>query len=390
MTKNTVRSLLKILIILPLIFSAPLLYSSDATPNPKHTTNQDKIKEIESKLSQEKQKHKAFSFQEKDILAHLSELEKEVAEKKQTVEELKKKIRLSKIEIGKLEGRLANLGKLLKDAETRMARRLVVLYKYVRRGYFRILANVNDLSQLWQRAKYLKAIMEQDQRMLSKLADEESRYRKEITQTKEHLVEEEIKNKEEEKRLISMRQYLEKRVIRLMQIHKEKKFYEKAINELQLAALKLGKTLLNIEKKEVYNISRSARFADSKGKLPFPLEGKIIRGDKFLDSKRQKFHKGIFIEGSSGNEIKAVFPGRVDFSGRLRGYGDIVIINHGSRFFTITAHLSQRKKEEGDLVEAGDVIGLANQNNVSKVSRVYFEIRKEGKNLAPLGWLKTR
>lgn len=390
MKKDTVHSLLKIVIILPFISSASFMYPSDAMPNPKHTTSQDKIKEIESKLSQEKQKHKAFSFQEKDILANLSELEKEVAEKKQTIEELRKKIRLSKIEIGKLEDRLANLGKLLKDTEIRMAKRLVVLYKYVRRGYFRILANVNDLSQLWQRTKYLKAIMEQDQRMLSKLADEENRYRNEITQIKEHLVEEEIKNKEEEKRLISMRQYLEKRVIHLMKVHKEKKFYEKAINELQLAALKLRKTLLNIEKKEVYNISRPARFANSKGKLPFPLDGKVIRGDKFLDSKRQEFHKGIFIEGSSDNEIKAIFPGRVDFSGRLKGYGDIVIINHGSRFFTITAHLSQRKKEEGDLVEAGDVIGLASQNNVSKVSRVYFEIRKEGKNLAPLGWLKTR
>jgi septal ring factor EnvC (AmiA/AmiB activator) len=390
MKKDTVHSLLKILIILSFISSTSLLYPSDVMSNPKHATNQDKIKEIESRLSKEKQKHKTISFQEKDILAHLSELEKEVAEKKQTIEELRKKIRISKIEIGKLEDRLANLWKLLRDAETRMAKRLVVLYKYVRRGYFRILANVNDLSQLWQRAKYLKAIMEQDQRMLSKLADEESGYRKEITQIKEHLVEEEIKNKEEEKRLISMRQYLEKRVIRLMKTHKEKKFYEKAINELQLAALKLRKTLLNIEKKEIYNISRSARFADYKGKLPFPLEGKVISGNKFLDSKRQDFNKGIFIEGSSDNEIKAVFPGRVDFSGRLRGYGDIIIINHGSRYFTITAHLSQRKKEEGDLVEAGEVIGLATQNGVSKVSRVYFEIRKEGNNLAPLGWLKTR
>ena len=390
MKKDTVHSLLKILIILPFISFTSLLYPSDVMPNPKHTTNQDKIKEIESRLLQEKQQHKAISFQEKDILAHFSELEKEVAEKKQTIEELRKKIRLSKIEIGKLEDRLANLGKLLKDAEIRMAKRLVVLYKYVRRGYFRILANVNDLSQLWQRTKYLKAIMEQDQRMLSKLADEENRYRNEITQIKEHLVEEEIKNKEEEKRLISMRQYLEKRVIHLMKIHKEKKFYEKAINELQLAALKLRNTLLDIEKKEIYNISQSARFADYKGKLPFPLEGTVIRGDKFLDSERQNFNKGIFIEGSSDNEIKAVFPGRVDFSGRLRGYGDIVIINHGTRYFTITAHLSQRKKEKGDLVEAGEVIGLASQNSVSKVSRVYFEIRKEGKHLAPLGWLKTR
>ena len=389
MKKDIVRSLLKIFIILPFISSTFLLYPSDAMPNPTHKAKQDQIKKIESKLSQEKEKYKTFCFQEKDILAHLSKLEKEVAEKRRIIEEMRKKIRLTKTEVRRLEDRLANLGQLLKDAEIRMAKRLVVLYKYVRRGYFRILVNVNDLSQFCQRAKYLKAIMEQDKRALSKLADAEKRYRKEITKTNEYLVEKEIKNKEEKRRLTFLRQYLEKRVVRLMKIHKEKKFYKKAINELQLAARNLRKTLMNIEKKEAYNVPRSSQFADFKGKLPVPLEGQIIRADKFLNSKSQKLHKGIFIEGSSANEAKAVFPGRVDFSGRLKGYGDIVIINHGSRFFTITAQLSQRKKDEGDVVEAGEVIGLASQNNVSKVSRIYFEIRKEGKNLAPLGWLKA-
>ncbi len=388
MIKDTVYSLLKALIILPFLIFSILLCPSDVMSNPTYKTKQDQINKIESKLSQEKEKYKTFSFQEKDILAHLSKLEKEVVEKRRTVEELREKIRLTKIEMGKLEERAADLGLLLKDTEIRMAKKLVVLYKYIRRGYFKIFVNVNNLSQFWQRAKYLKAIMEQDQRVLSKLADEESGYRKEISQIKEHLAEKEIKNREEKKRLISLRQYLEIRAIRLMKIHEEKKFYEKAINELQLEARNLRKALLNIEKKEIYIIPRSTHFADSKGKLPFPLEGKIIRGDKFFDSKKQKLHKGIFIEGSSDNKVKAIFPGRVDFSRQLRGYGDIIIINHGSRYFSITAYLSQRTKKEGDIVEAGEVIGLAGQSG-SDISRVYFEIRKEDKNLAPLDWLKT-
>jgi len=97
----------------------------------------------------------------------------------------------------------------------------------------------------------------------------------------------------------------------------------------------------------------------------------------------------VFIE-SSDTDVKAVFPGRVDFSGQLKGYGEIIIINHGSRYFTISAQLYQRTKEEGDEVDSGEVIGFVSQSGSSKKTRVYFEIRKAGKSLNPLSWLKKR
>ena len=88
-------------------------------------------------------------------------------------------------------------------------------------------------------------------------------------------------------------------------------------------------------------------------------------------------------------EVKAIFPGRVEFSGTLKGYGETIIINHGSRFFTISAHLSERKKEAGDPVEGEEVIGIVGGNRPSKGAGIYFEIRRAGKTLAPLKWLKV-
>ena len=75
-----------------------------------------------------------------------------------------------------------------------------------------------------------------------------------------------------------MREDLEENVIRLMRIHKEKEFYETAVNELQLAALDLKQTFSKIEKKEQYQTTWFSHFADAKHKLPFPLKGKVIRG----------------------------------------------------------------------------------------------------------------
>ena len=97
-------------------------------------------------------------------------------------------------------------------------------------------------------------------------------------------------------------------------------------------------------------------------------------------------NKGIFIEGTD-SEVKAVFPGRIDFSGSLKGYGEVIIISHGSRYYTISAQLSHRLKEEGEVVTSGEVVGLAAQRGKDNKARLYFEIRKAGESLDPLKWL---
>ncbi|MBW1828007.1 MAG: peptidoglycan DD-metalloendopeptidase family protein [Deltaproteobacteria bacterium] len=355
----------------------------------KAIAKQDQIKIIESNLSREKQQYDKFDSREKDLLSRVSELELDVAEKKGAIEELREKIRLEKSEIKKLGKEQARLEASLLDTEIKAAKRLVALYKYARKGYVKTLADVMDMEQLWQRVIYLRAISEEDRKDLTKLAEEVLVYKKKISQIKEKIAKKEAAEKQENERQAAMRGDLEEKVLRLMRIHKEKEFYETAVKELQLAAVDLKKTFSHIEKKKQYKATWSSRFADSKRKLPFPLEGKIIRGDKLLGPKNQNFNKGVFIE-SSDTDVKAVFPGRVDFSGQLKGYGEIIIINHGSRYFTISAQLYQRTKEEGDEVDSGEVIGFVSQSGSSKKTRVYFEIRKAGKSLNPLSWLKKR
>jgi septal ring factor EnvC (AmiA/AmiB activator) len=362
----------------------------EARSNPTSGTKEDQIRKIETKLSREKQKLKTFNSRERDILAILNDLEQEVEEKRNLVERLRKKIRRGEKEVKKLKLRRSSLKRASKRAETQMAKKLVSLYKYARKGYFKVLANAGDLNEFWQRMKYLGAFLENDRKILFELSEEKRVYRKQILLIKERIAKESEKKNKEEKRLASLREGLEKKVIHLMKIHKEKEFYETAVKELALAAQTLKQTLLKIEKKETYKEKRRYRFANSRGRLPFPVEGKIVKGYRRPGSERSKPQKGIFIEGSSNAAVKAVFPGRVDYSGMLKGYGEVVIINHGSRFFTISAHLSQRKKKEGDVLEEGETIGVAGKNGSSKGGRVYFEIRKGGKNLDPLKWLKVR
>ena len=389
MKKGIISGLSKSLFIPAFLIFGILLMPSETIPTPISKGKQDQIKEIESKLSHEKQKLKAVDFQEKGLLTQLSNLERRVSKARRSVSKLEKKIRLDTIEMEKFQKRLSSLGELLKNAETQVAKRLVALYKYARKGYIKILADVRDLDQFRQRVTYLRAIMEKDRGMLEKLAEQIRMQEREVSRIREKLAEKTANIGENKIRLSSLKKDLEKKVIRLMKIHKEKEFYEISVKELQLAAKDLKQTIINIEKRDTHKTPWSSRFADSKGKLPFPLRGTVIKADKFLGHRGKNTSKGIFIEGSTDSRVKAVFPGKVDFSGQLKGYGEIIIINHGSRFFTISAHFSHRKKQKGDVVKRGEVIGFVGESGTVEGARLYFEIRKAGKSLDPLQWLKT-
>ncbi len=388
MNNRITFGLLKSLIFPAFLLFAFFLKSSDTISIPVSRASESEINEIESKLLQEKKKLRAFDLKEKDILIHLADLEHEVEKKRKAIDELKERIVLAKSDLEKLRNKLDSLGKSLEAAETQLAKRLVALYKYARKGYVKMVATSGNLDQLWHRLKYIKAIVSEGRKELVHLADQTVKYEKEIMLVQERIAKTEAMKNKESERLSSLKKDLEKKVVYLVKIHIEREFYETIVNELQIAARNLKQTMQNIENKKTYKLPRPSNFADLKGRLPLPLEGRIFRSDKRLGFENMNLQKGVFIEGSSDGKVRAVFSGRVDFSGKLKGYGEVIIINHGSRFFTISANLWQRKKNEGDIVEAGEAIGLAGHIGSSKETRLYFEIRRAGKEVDPLKWLK--
>jgi len=361
-----------------------------ASPAQQPDSNKEQIKKIEVKLSSEKQKLKKIDSQEKYLLGELASLEQEVAKKRGAVAELGKKLHRAGANIGVLKQKLAALKQSSKDIEINVSRKLVKLYKHTRVGYVRTLAEVTDIDQFWRRVKYLRAIMEEDRIALITAARQAQERQEEISRTEAKLTEIRNISSEKKARLVSLKEELEKKVLRLMKIHNEKEFYETAVLELEAAAEGLKQTLINIEKRDNHEIDRPCHFEDFKGKLPYPFKGKIIGYQKILGSSRPGAYKGIVIEGIPSSDVKVIFPGVVAFSGRLKGYGELVIINHGSRFFTVSAHLSQRNKIEGDVVKEGDVLGQIGGKGASGGARLYFEIRRAGKSLNPKGWLNAK
>jgi murein hydrolase activator len=361
-----------------------LFQPAPAAAGTEMSNNRYQIDRIEEDLSREREHFLRFREKEKELLESLTGIEKEIGEKRRSLRELEENAVRIKKELIEGEARLSGLENALSDVEGRLGRRLDSFYRYAKRGYARLLATAGGLDTLRRRIRYLKAIMKDDLALMHTMADLQQKYRQEIAGVKEKLGVLERLEKAESRSMAELKEDVDRRVVLLMKIHKEKEFYNTAVKELELAAQNLKAAMAGLENKgEGKPVPLPAGFEESQGKLPLPLSGKIIR-----DTSRNG-PKGILIEAPRGAEVKAVFPGRVDFSGALKGYGHVVVINHGGRYFTVSAQLGKRAKETGEDVKAGDVIGALAESDPPQAARLYFEIRMGAGNVDPMKWLKV-
>ncbi|OON60100.1 protease [Massilia sp. KIM] len=128
-------------------------------------------------------------------------------------------------------------------------------------------------------------------------------------------------------------------------------------------------------------------FAALRGRLTMPLNGSI--GARFGARRGDgPTWKGMFIKAPEGAEVKAVGPGRVVHADWLRGWGNVVIIDHGGEYLSIYGNNSALLKRPGDMVKSGDVIASAGNTGGNEESGLYFELRHRGKAFDPAAWIK--
>ncbi len=127
-------------------------------------------------------------------------------------------------------------------------------------------------------------------------------------------------------------------------------------------------------------------FASLKGRLRWPLKGDLMArfGARREDGPSWK---GLFIRAAEGSEVHAVAGGRVVFAEWLRGFGNLIIVDHGTQYMTIYGNNQAVLKHAGDSVAAGDVIASAGNTGGNAQSGLYFEMRFQGRAFDPLGWV---
>jgi septal ring factor EnvC (AmiA/AmiB activator) len=188
----------------------------------------------------------------------------------------------------------------------------------------------------------------------------------------------------------------EKRAL-LARVRRDQARERALLNELEAAARALERTLAEItqtphalpEPAEGAPAARS--FRAQRGHLEPPVPGRLLRGfGKVIDAeyRTETFQKGVDFAVGVGDPVYAVAAGEVRFADWFRGYGRMVILDHGEGYFTVTGHLDAIDVSLGQRVAGGDRIGAAGETGSLSGPRLYFEIRQGADAVDPAEWLE--
>jgi murein hydrolase activator len=131
-------------------------------------------------------------------------------------------------------------------------------------------------------------------------------------------------------------------------------------------------------------------FAQLQGRLPAPLRGELIGRFGAPRAGGGTTWKGVFIRASAGAEVRAVAAGEVVFSDWLRGFGNLIIVDHGGDFLTIYGNNDALLHTNGERVASGEPVASVGASGGGGESGLYFEIRRQGQALDPLKWIRLQ
>ncbi len=128
-------------------------------------------------------------------------------------------------------------------------------------------------------------------------------------------------------------------------------------------------------------------FASLRGKLKLPVRGEILGRFGAAREEGGATWKGLFIRAAEGQPVRTVADGRVVYADWLRGYGNLLIIDHGGGYLSLYGHNETLDKQVGERVSAGEAVASVGSTGGAEESGVYFELRQDGKPFDPMRWV---
>ena len=147
------------------------------------------------------------------------------------------------------------------------------------------------------------------------------------------------------------------------------------------------KSLLQSLSKKSNPLISDLPFSLRKGTLAWPTQGKIIARYGSSRNLGKLKWQGLMINAPLGEEIISAAPGRVVFSDWLRGFGLLLIIDHGDKYMTLYGNNQSLLKRAGDSVTTGDMIAMSGEQGIRQYTGLYFELRHQGNPIDPAQWL---
>ncbi len=311
------------------------------------------------------------------IAIQLESIQNKISKKKYTLKELKQK--------------KENHQKIINKEKEILISQIRSIYKIGNNNYFKILLNQKNPSQItraiayydydnYARSKRIKNLG----RILNDIEKIESAISRQTT--KLELL--------EGKHKFKIKKFNEYRDNRLKFIKDINKYIKQQGIELLLLKeneRKLGDLLNNLKNQQLDKFDSNERelsFSSKKGKLIWPINGKLLK--KFGEEKKITGikWKGVLIEAKNDSRVSAISDGKIVFADWFRNFGLLIIIEHQNNFLSLYGHNKKLIKKTGDFVNTGEKIATVGDTGGMEKTALYFEIRKGKKTLDPSKWCK--
>jgi septal ring factor EnvC (AmiA/AmiB activator) len=357
------------------------------------TEYEHRLAEIASQINNLKAKIKKEDRKKSSILARLDKigLSKRL---------IRKEITLYNVQMEKTNGELASLNKKIPALKSKLdkekeavAKIMITMYKHGKLNFLEFLLQAEDMGSLLAENKHLVLLAQNQQSIISdyvstlnELVATERQVASKKTEVADLLKMAQQKNQEME------REEKHSQVL-IREIDQNKETHIKAMAELKDRAEQLQKLMKKILDNQLPPSITLLPLYDKKGKLPWPIAGRIMT---YFGLKRHpRFNtttKNNGIEISPGNSmvVKSIHPGTVVYNDHFRGYGNLIIIDHGMNYYSLYGHCSDFLVNKGDPVKGKQPIAMVGDISSLTGTTLYFEIRYKTKPLNPLQWLKRR
>ena len=185
---------------------------------------------------------------------------------------------------------------------------------------------------------------------------------------------------------------LENKQVVLLQLNRQLRETGKALEKRTADRRRLEQLLVRIEDRTAMIVESedSTPFKGMKGQLLLPVNGRITQRFGAQRNAGKMRWRGVFIDAPEGEQVHAVHYGRVVFSDWLRGFGLLLIVNHGQGYMSLYGHNQMIYRETGDWVVAGEAIATVGDTGGQDRSGLYFEIRIDGNPADPQLWCQAR
>jgi septal ring factor EnvC (AmiA/AmiB activator) len=323
------------------------------------------------------------------LLEALAEAERAVGRARRAQVETDRALTEVRSEIDELENRRASLEAQVGESASELAVQLTTAYRHGTRSRLKMLLNQDDPRRLSRRLAYhgylsrarLSAI-DQLRERVEALEQTRGELEREATRLSELLAE----RRRETQRLETAKAQREEALGALEQRLRSDR---ETLAALERDAAELNRLLERLSDvlADVPADVAIPPFQDLRGELEMPVGGRVL--EAFGDPRSGELQwTGWLIDADTGDEVRSVAHGRVAYAEWLRGYGLLLIIDHGDEYMSLYAHNEALMRDVGDWVAPGDVVSLAGRSGGVDKAALYFELRKSGRPVDPAAWIE--